>query len=132
VGAGQGRDARRRTVKSATLRLAIQKLATARSMGTWFAIGDSSTHLRSTKCVRVRRSEIRKTALSLMVLICRHISVPLDFARTTFSSPTLALVSQSPYLLRRNYSAAPRNASRPSHRTSRQAVIWQVDHSQQV
>ena len=59
VGADQGRDARRRSVKSATLRLTIQKLATARSVGAWFAIGDSSTHLRSTKCVRVRRSEIR-------------------------------------------------------------------------
>jgi hypothetical protein len=73
--AGQGRDARRRTVKSATPRPAIQKLATARSVGAiylWFAIGDSSTHLRSTKCVRVQRSEIRKTALSHMVLIPRR------------------------------------------------------------
>jgi hypothetical protein len=63
VGAGQGRDARRLTMKSATPRPAIQKLATARSVGAiylWFVIGDSSTHLRSTKCVRVRRSEIRK------------------------------------------------------------------------
>jgi hypothetical protein len=38
----------------------------------WFAIGDSRTHLRSTKCVGVRRSEIRKMALSHMALICRH------------------------------------------------------------
>jgi hypothetical protein len=75
VGADQGRDARRRTVKSVTLRPAVQKLATARSVGAiylWFVIGDSGTHLRSTKCVRVPRSEIRKVALSDTVLICRH------------------------------------------------------------
>jgi hypothetical protein len=43
-------------VKSATLRPAIQKLATARSVGAiylWFVIGDSSTHLHSTKYVTV-------------------------------------------------------------------------------
>jgi hypothetical protein len=53
------RDARRRTVKNAILRPAIQKLATARFINACFAIGDSRTHLRSIKCVRVRRSKIQ-------------------------------------------------------------------------
>jgi hypothetical protein len=84
VGAGQERDARRRTVKSATSRPAIQKLATVRFVGAiylWFVIGDSSTHLRST---RVRRSEIRKMALADTVLICRHRGPPTDADSSIF------------------------------------------------
>jgi len=59
-----GRDARRRTVKSATPRPAIQKLATARFVDAiylWFVIGDWA---------------VQNVALSDMVLICRHTSAP--------------------------------------------------------
>ena len=85
-------------MKNAIPRLAIQKLATVMSVGACFAIGDSRTHLRCTKCVRVRRSEIRKMTLSHMVLICRHRGFPYHHVETrvTFCKANHSLIGYKP------------------------------------